>query len=107
MKAMLICPFTEKPVEVNIKVSKYVQSGNTAILLSCKAEDGDYLEPYANLTVDLPDIKLNENEIIVKLWRENEGLVGLLETAYFEDTGRMISTGVVLANIWLFKPEGK
>ena len=61
--------------------------------------------PFGMLTVNIPDIELEENEFCVKDWSENEVLVGAVmeQTDLFEDTGRAVKMGFVMAPIWRLK----
>lgn len=75
----------------------YYEDRSTCIRLVSE-QDGS---PIATLTVCIPGIKLNENEVLVKTWGENEGLaVKALTELGFQDTGKRVSTGFVQAEIW-------
>lgn len=58
--------------------------------------------PFFTLTVNIPEIPLEEDEIIVKTWSENEEIANelLRWQDYFEDTGKRVPTGYVQAQIW-------
>lgn len=59
--------------------------------------------PFGVLTINMPDEKLEENEICVKTWSENEYWVPqVLEFRQdlFEETSRFIPSGFVIANVW-------
>lgn len=52
--------------------------------------------PFSKLTTNLPDQHLNEGEVFVKHWAENEDLFdALLEFGWLEDTGREVASGFV------------
>ena len=58
-------------------------------------------EPFAILSVNIPDIMLQENEVIIKNWSENETLAAAaMASGCFVDTGKRIRTGFVEAPIW-------
>ena len=60
------------------------------------AENG---EPIATASVSL-DVELKPNEIIIKDWSENEGMLDtLVKSGIVEDTGEVVQTGFVLANV--------
>lgn len=62
------------------------------------------LEPYATITVNLPNDYLDEGEFFVKTWAENEDITAILKQSdIFIDTGRRVSTGFVQAEVWRFK----
>lgn len=59
--------------------------------------------PIGCLTVNLPDSKLGDGEFFVKTWAENEELAkAAMDTKLFQDTGRTVATGYVLAEVWRF-----
>ena len=61
-------------------------------------------EPFAVLTCCIPGVELEENEILVKTWSENEAVAkAALDSGLFEDTGKRISTGFVSAQVWRVK----
>lgn len=71
-------------------------NGRTAIQL-VDAEDGS---PVATATVNVPDAVLGEDEILVKNWSENQGMLAALVAAgLVEDTGKVVPTGFVKANV--------
>jgi hypothetical protein len=52
--------------------------------------------PFAKVTVNMPDDHLNEGEVFVKDWAENENLVNyLLEQGWLTRTGREVLSGYV------------
>lgn len=63
-------------------------------------------EPLAMLTVNIPEIPLEPDEIIVKTWSENEDLVRyMINTGWFKDTGKRVPTGYCEAQIWKVQGE--
>jgi len=57
-------------------------------------------ERWAVATVNIPDAVLKEDEIILKDWSENEGMVNFfIENELVVNTGRLMPTGHVLANV--------
>lgn len=68
--------------------------GRTALVL-IDARDG---EPVATVTVNLPDQPLGPNEVFVKDWNENDGMVAAMERAgVLRNTGQYVRTGHVVA----------
>ena len=59
--------------ELTVTVCSYAVNKRLAIDLLCK-EDG-YWEPYAFLTVNLPEVPLQANEAFIKDFDENAGLL--------------------------------
>lgn len=78
-------------------VDKY-HNGRLAIVI------GERSEPIGVLTVNLPLAHLEDGEIIVKAWSENEQLAAdALLSGQFIDTGKRIPTGYVEAQVWRVK----
>ncbi len=72
------------------------ENGRVAIRL-LHAEDGD---PVAVATVNLPDEQLGEDEVFIKDWSENEGMLKFLtENNIVVDTGRRVPCGFVEAAV--------
>ena len=56
--------------------------------------------PYACATVNDPSVLLNENELLIKNWSENEGVLqALVDAGVVEDTGRTVPMGRARAHI--------
>lgn len=68
-------------------------------------EDGS---PYTTCSVNLPEYALEPHEVLMKTWGENEALrAPLLETGFFEDTGKRAATGFCIAEVWRFSPQAQ
>lgn len=75
--------------------------GNHRLAIGFDCEDG----PYAKLTVNLPDEHLNEGELFIKDWSENESMVAaLLEAGWLELTGREVNAGFTFPKV--MRPAG-
>ena len=57
-------------------------------------------EPFAMLTSNLDSVELEDNEIIVKMYSENEILNPLRNTKYFKDTEKRVLSGHSVLEIW-------
>ena len=58
-------------------------------------------EPFADLTKSLPTADLEKGEVFVKTYSENDVLrSGLLDSGYFEDTGRRADIGFCELEAW-------
>jgi hypothetical protein len=69
-------------------------------------DDDDPPEPLATFSTNLAPYGavLADDEFCVKTWSENEVLVApMFATGLFEDTGRRIPTGYVVAPVWRIK----
>ena len=77
----------------NLLKSYYI-NGNRVALYLVAGEDG---EPVSTCTVNLPDEPLDEGEVFIKDYSENEGMVEFLEKeGVVKPTGRMVQSGYVL-----------
>lgn len=71
-------------------------NGRLAVSLLYKDTEFDTFFPFAKVTVNMPEIHLNEGEVLVKDWSENEALVAhLVEQGWIIPTGREVSSGFV------------
>lgn len=86
-----------------IEISSYEQNNATAITFLSKNKYG--LEPYFTLTTNIPDLKLESNEILVKTWSENSVFLDeLLTSGYFLDTNKRIEVSpFATAHIWIYQ----
>ncbi len=100
MKNLNGCRFTYNNETLEIQVRRYYETNAIAIVLD--SESG----PYAKLTVNIPETILEDKEILVKTWAENEGIAKkILQYPMFIDTGKRIPTGYVEAQIWKISDE--
>ncbi|HNS55596.1 MAG TPA: hypothetical protein PKO34_00965 [Smithellaceae bacterium] len=80
-----------------IHLEEYSEGGRLAIILVCD-DDG---QEYGTLTVNMPEVPLEPDEIIVKRWSENVNMSeAALMSGLFQDTGKRVATGFVQAHIW-------
>jgi hypothetical protein len=57
-------------------------------------------EQWATVTVNMPNDHLNEGEVFIKDWAENEALVGaLLRAGWLVATGRELASGFVFPKV--------
>jgi hypothetical protein len=71
---------------------------NGRIAIELEEKDGT---PFATLTCNLPTMELNGNEVFIKTWSDNEEVAkAALASGRFKDTGKRVSTGFVLAQVW-------
>lgn len=82
-----------KEYEVTVKLSKY-SNDRIAIQLD-DAEDG---MPYATATVNMPNVLLEDNEVLVKDYSENEGM---LEFLIKNNIVTPTMQGVHAGHVWL------
>lgn len=63
--------------EVVLSFTKYLRNDRVCLRLLA-VRDGAEAEPVAICSVNLPGVAMNENEIAVKTWYENVGMLGWL-----------------------------
>jgi hypothetical protein len=94
-----------KPLKVNLYGTIYntvfqvghYRNGRIAVELI----DAETSEPFATLTINIPEATASDNEIIVKTWTENEQVAkAAYDSGLFLDTGKRISSGFVQAQVW-------
>lgn len=85
--------------DVQMVVQEYAVGSTTAITLMDVSND----EPAAKLTINTVGVVLRANEVIVKTWSENKGILeSLIRSGHLLDTGRRYSTGFCLAPVCEF-----
>ena len=95
-KSLIVDLYSTK-YEVYFLVERYRTNGRAAIDLFTKPEN----EPFATLSVNIPDVILKEREVLIKTWSENEKVADAArKSGLFRDTGKRVSTGFVEAQIW-------
>ena len=84
-----------------LRFTKYYEGDRLAIQV-VDAEE----QPYAVLTVNIPEIPLQEGEFIVKTWSENAEISDCIRNlGIFEETAKRVKTGHVVAEIWRLKKD--
>ena len=84
-------------------VSKRKYSNNRTALELIDVEDGI---PYAIATVNLPDVLLQENEVLIKSYSENEGMLEfLIENNIVKHNGCGVNSGHVWIPVCELLPE--
>ena len=96
-------PWDERSTVVSIKLDKYA-NGRTRICLLDSIDN----EPYAVATTNLPDVLLLDNEVIVKDYSENEGMLEFLTANNIVfPTDKWVSTGFVDLQVCTLNPESE
>lgn len=81
---------------VDVLESKYQDNDRTALILVERRTQ----EQVVMASVNLPEESLKDDEILIKDWSENEGVLDfLLKNGIVEDTGTSVPTGQVSANL--------
>ena len=96
-------PFDKTVSEVTVVKSKY-SNGRTSLEL-IDIEDGI---PYATASVNLPNVLLEENEILIKDYSENQGVLDfLVENNIVNRTERSVQSGYVWIPVCILNPESE
>lgn len=75
-------------------------NGRLALTLLYWDEEMEGWFPHAKVSVNLPDQHLNEGELFIKDWAENEPIVAaLVEAGWLKDTGREVLSGYVVPRV--------
>lgn len=75
--------------EATVVVEVVSYTNGRACLLLTESGTGD---PFTTVTTNMPEIELDDDEVIVKTVDENEGILDcLVDQGVLEDTGRRIS----------------
>ena len=92
-------------MEIDVSPMKFAR-GKATLVAGMYANDRIALkmyqkgEPLCVPSVNLPNTPLGENEIFIKNWSENEGVLeALVKAGIVEDTGQTVPTGFVEANV--------
>lgn len=100
MKNFTISAFGETH-QVYINLGKYA-NGRVSISLM---DASDHL-PYATASVNLPEVFLEEGEVCIKDYSENEGMFDfLIQNNIISDTGKYVRSGFTVIPIAKLKPE--
>lgn len=82
-------------IAVKLNIRRYPM--NNRLALELLEKDG---MPYAVATVNVPDVELEADEVIIKNYSENEGILEMLEKeGIVKQTGKSVRTGWVTVPI--------
>ena len=96
-------PWDEKSTVVRVELGKYA-NGRTRINL---IDDSDN-EPYCTATTNLPDVLLLDNEVFIKDYSENEGVLDFLTTNNIViATNKWATSGFVDVQVCTLNPESE
>jgi hypothetical protein len=81
--------------DVTLSIVTYNDGGRRGIKLTTVSG-----EPFGTATVNLPDAELEPDEVCIKTWGGNEGMLDfLVRNGIVEPTGRTVQTGFVDAPV--------
>ena len=92
-----LIPFTHMNTQMEGELClRNYQGGRVAVELYFWDEDGEYMDVYSRISVNDPDVPLNDDEFIAKEYSENAGLVQqFIDAGFFEDTEKRCTLGHV------------
>lgn len=93
--------FYHEGKKLKLHIDRYTENNRTAICLM----DATTEEPFAVLTVNIGEIKLKEDEFLVKTWSENAPVVeSARDSGLFENTLKSFAVGYhnCFAEVWKF-----
>lgn len=89
--------YDSSPTDVLLHCGKYANGRLALRLVNLE------WEPLLTVTVNLPEVLLQADEVAIKDWSENEGVLDfLLTNRIVQRTGRVVPTGFVEAPICKF-----
>ena len=96
-------PWDERSITVRVELGKYA-NGRTRINL---IDDSDN-EPYCTATTNLPEVLLLDNEVFIKDYSENEGVLDFLTTNNIViATDKWATSGFVDVQVCTLNPESE
>ena len=96
-------PWDTKSTVVSIKLGKYANNRTSINLIDVSDN-----QPYAVATTNLPDVLLLDNEVLVKDYSENEGVLEFLTTNNIVvPTDRWVTSGFVDVQVCTLNPESE
>ena len=96
------------PCPVSIRKRKYNNGRPSLELLYADENSEDYGFPYTIASVNLPDVPLDEDEILIKDYSENEGMLNFLtENNIVYPTNRGVQSGFVWIPVCILRPESE
>lgn len=96
-------PWDTKSTVVSIKLGKYANNRTSINLI-----DVNDNQPYAVATTNLPDVLLLDNEVLVKDYSENEGVLEFLTTNNIVvPTDKWVTSGFVDVQVCVLNPESE
>jgi len=88
--------FQHKGYTLSVEMTRYAGNDRQAIQL-IDTEDGDL---YCTATVNMPDMDLGDNEVAIKNWSENEGILECLQAnGVVGAVKRRMPTGFVYVDV--------
>ena len=102
----LTSPFTCEDIPVTVNIRQY-NNGRPAIeLLEIDPEHG--YTPYMTASVNIPNVLLQDNEVLIKDYSENEGITNFLaKHNIVTPTNNWVKSGYVDVQVCVLNPESE
>jgi hypothetical protein len=102
----LTSPFTCEDIPVTVNIRKY-ENGRSAIeLLEMDPAYGP--TPYMTASVNIPNVLLQDNEVLIKDYSENEGITNFLaKHNIVTPTNNWVKSGYVDVQVCVLNPESE
>jgi len=102
----LTSPFTCEDIQVTVNIRKY-NNGRPAIELLEIDPDYGYT-PYMTASVNIPNVLLQDNEVLIKDYSENEGITNFLaKHNIVTPTNNWVKSGYVDVQVCVLNPESE
>jgi hypothetical protein len=102
----LTSPFTCEDIPVTVNIRKYSNGRSAIELLEIDPECG--FTPYMTASVNIPNVLLQDNEVLIKDYSENEGITNFLaKHNIVTPTNNWVKSGYVDVQVCVLNPESE
>jgi hypothetical protein len=99
--------FEGDEISLMVHITNY-SNDRPAIELLWNDPEHNELHTYAIATVNMPEVNLKANEVLIKNYSENEGVLQfLVDNKIVVPTGKIVETGYVKLPICILNPESE
>lgn len=102
----LTSPFTCENIPVTVNIRKYSNGRSAIELMEMDPAYGP--TPYMTATVNIPNVLLQDNEVLIKDYSENEGITNFLaKHNIVTPTNNWVKSGYVDVQVCVLNPESE
>ena len=102
----LTSPFTCENIPVTVNIRKYSNGRSAIELIEMDPAYGP--TPYMTATVNIPNVLLQDNEVLIKDYSENEGITNFLaKHNIVTPTNNWVKSGYVDVQVCVLNPESE
>jgi hypothetical protein len=100
-------PIRFRDTDLRVLWKSYESNGSPAmVLVDQEFDEGGDPSPFATATANLPGVQLDEGEVLIKNYSENEGISEALQKAGItEDTGERVESGFIELEVHKIKND--